>query len=390
MPPAPAATASEPGWLLELGSALLVFLIWRGLLALVVLFGGAMTQERPDRDPNTRLWQAFPDSYFWDGWARWDSGWFMTIVEEGYAAGENARRKAAFFPLYPYATRELARLTGNHWVAGLLISNAALFGALVFLGRIARDSGLDEDGASRAQVYLLAYPTSFFLSAYYSEGLFLFLTTASMSAYLRGRYVSCGLAGALACFTRHIGLALFVACLLGYLWSLRRPGVRFRPSALGLLLIPLGTLGFMAILFAQLGDPLAFLSAHGAWGRSAALPHDTLAQTLSRIDWRLPRDVMNTIDLMDALSAILFLILPLFLFRRADPALPIFSLLLILVPLASGSVKSMLRCECVAFPVFLTLAEFGRNRVVDRALVFGSALLLGVLVLQFANWYWVG
>ncbi len=369
----------------------LVFLTWRGLLALLVLLGGAMTRERPDRDRNTYAWQAFPGSYFWDSWARWDSGWFQVVYREGYAKGPDATKKAAFFPLYPYTIRAVNTVVGNHWAAGLIVSNLALLGSLFFLERIAA-TGLDADGVRRAVVYLLCFPTSFFLSAYFSEGLFLLLSTAAFHFYLRERYVASGLSGALACLTRHVGLAVFVACVIGLVWGLHRGTRKFRPAALGLLLMPLGTLVFMAILYVQMGDPLAFLSAHRAWGRSVlgSGAHEFWFADLRHLHWSLPRDMMNTITVMDAVSAVVFLILPLFLFGRFDVALPIYSLLLILIPLSTGSLKSMMRCECVAFPVFLVLARFGRSRDVDRALVFGSALFLGLLALQFANWYWVG
>jgi hypothetical protein len=374
--------------LLEVGEAVLIFAVARGLLALVVLLGLAMTIQNPRRDPNTYAWHAFPSSYFWDGWARWDSGWFMTIVEEGYANGPNARKKAAFFPLYPYTTRALARLTADHWSAGLIVSNLGALGGVFFLGRIARDSGFDDEGARRSQWYLLSFPTSFFLSAYYSEGLFLLWSTAATSSYLRRRYLAAGLCGVLACATRHIGLAVFVACVIGAIWRWRRKDSPRLPTV-WLLLMPLGTFAFMLILQVQLNDPLAFLSAHGAWGRSALGPHETLWRTLSHIDWSLPRDLINTIDLMDAVSAIAFLVLPCLLFRRTDPALPIMGLLFILVPLASGSVKSLMRCECVSFPGFLALAWCGRSKLADRAILAGLSMLLGVLALQFANWYWV-
>ena len=376
------------GPLRELADALVTFAVWRGLLFLLVLLGVGMTQERPDRDPNTRAWQAFPGSPFWDSWARWDSGWFMTIVEHGYGGHENTDKTAAFFPLFPMATRAVAALTGDHWAAGLIVSNLSLLLALVFLGRIARH-GLDDDGARRASAYLMAFPASFFLSAYYSEGLFLLMSTAAFSSYLRGRFFWCGLFGALACLTRHVGLAVFASCMAGVVWGLIRGDGRFRASSAWVLLMPAGTLAFMAVLYVQLGDPFAFIEAHGSWGRSLGSAGG-LVESLRAIDWSVPRDMMNTITLMDAVSAAAFLALPLVLVRRFDPALVVYGVLLIAVPLATGSFKSLMRCEAVSFPAFLALARLADRREVDRAIVFGFALLLGLLSVQFANWYWVG
>ncbi len=373
----------------EAATIVLLFAAWRGMLFGFALLAGAMTHERPDRDADTFAWQAFPGSYFWDGWARWDSGWFMTIVEHGYQLPRGGQSNVAFFPLYPYATVAVSKPLGNPWAAGLIVSNASVLMSLFYLRRIALHS-LDPDGAKRSLVYLLSFPTSFFLSAFYSEGLFLLVTSASFYHYLRGDFFRCGLWGALACMTRHAGLALFLAFAIGYAWNVRSRHVPLRASASWLLLIPCGTLCVMMILFIQVGDPLAFVKAHAAWGRTFLPPHETLYGALMRTDWSLPRDMMNTITLMDAVSVIPFLVLPLLMFRKFDVSLPIYSLLMILIPLASGSVKSMMRLEAVAFPAFLALARLGAHRDVDRAIVFVSGLFLGLLTIQFANWYWVG
>src|SRR4051812_3898656 len=101
----------------EVATVVLLFVAWRAMLFGFVFLAGAMTSERPDRDPETRTWQAFPGSYFWDSWARWDSGWYMTIVEHGYQPRRGSQSNLAFFPLYPYATAAVSGLVGNRWAA---------------------------------------------------------------------------------------------------------------------------------------------------------------------------------------------------------------------------------------------------------------------------------
>ncbi len=370
--------------------AVLAFLVGRGLLFLFDVVGVAMTLERPDsqlspKDP----WRAFAGHPFWDSWARWDSGWYRIVAERGYADRTWGTNVLAFFPLFPYATRALASLIGNHWVAGLIVSNVSLLLALFFLARIAARY-LDHDGVKRSLFYLLIYPSAFFLSAYYSEGIFLLVTVVAFHEYLAGRYLLCGIFGGLAALGRPTGIALFPAFAMDYLWKLRTRSSPLTARILGLGLIPGGLGLFMLLLYVQADDPLAFVKAHGSWGRSFASPAQALWAALTRIDWSLPRDHVNAVTALDAVTGLLFLLLPLRLLKRYDVALPIYAILLILMPLSTGSLKSMLRLECISFPAFFALAELGERRDVDRVIVFVSAIFLGLLNIRFANWYWVG
>jgi hypothetical protein len=303
---------------------------------------------------------------------------------------------SAFFPLYPYATKVLGwvRLPGGFrpfglqnptLSAGLVLSNLSLFFSLIYLLRIAR-MYLDEDAVQRSLVYLLAFPTSFFFSAYYTEGLFLLTTTASFYHFLKGQHARAGFWGFLATMTRSPGLMLLPAFVAGHLWQRRGKVSRSDLSLAWLGLIPCGLGVVMFILYRTVGDPLAFTRAHAFWGRSYLAPHLTIWRTLLAIDWTFPlRDHGNTVRAIDLLSSLVFLGLPLLLLRGFHRALPIYALLLIVMPLSTGTVLSMLRCEVVAFPSFFALARLGKNRSVDRWIIYASTLFLVIFKLCFGN-----
>jgi hypothetical protein len=61
--------------------------------------------------------------------------------------------------------------------------------------------------------------------------------------------------------------------------------------------------------------------------------------------------------------------------------------ILVLMPLSTGTVMSMMRLELVCFPGFFALARLGENRSVDRLIVFGSGLLLALMKVGFSNAY---
>lgn len=367
-------------------TVVLLFILWRGALFAFDFVGASFTHERTQN--TNKDYQAFPDRPFWDGWARWDSGWYKRIVEKGYFI-EGKQSNVAFFPLYPYVTRAVSKVVRNHWAAGLVVSNLSLLLALFFVLGIAR-MYLDAEGAHRSLVYLLIFPTSFFFSAYYSEGLFLLTTTASFYFYLKERYFWCGIWGMLATMTRSTGVALFIAFVMGYLWKKRFRLSQMSPAFLWILLIPCGVLAFMAILKAQVADPLAFVKYQEGWGRSFVFPLKTLANGIREINWSFPHDWHNMDMFMNLVSSVVFLLCPFLLLGKYDVALPVYSLLLILVPLSTGSLLSLMRFEVVAFPTFFAFAQLGEHRAVDRFITYVFAIFLGLYNILFLNWYWAG
>ncbi|MFA6033290.1 MAG: mannosyltransferase family protein [Myxococcota bacterium] len=363
-----------------------IFLLWRGALFGFDIVGMAMTEER---NPNyNKDYQAFTVHSFWDSWARWDSGWYKRIVERGYY-NEGAQSNTAFFPLYPLAVKGVAKITRNHWVAGLVVSNLSLLFALFFMLGIARTC-LDEEAARRSLVYLLIFPSSFFFSAYYTEALFLLTTTASFYFFLKERYFLCAVAGILATMTRSTGVALVGAFIIGYLWNKRFRISQMSPAILWVLAIPLGIGAFMLILKYQMGDPLAFIKSQSGWGRGLLYPTETVINTIKEIDFSLPRNWHNADVFMNLLFTGLFMVVPFVMLGKADISLVIYSLFLVLIPLTTGSVLSMNRFCAVAFPAFLAFARLGTNRTADRFMTFSFAILLGLYSIQFANWNWAG
>jgi hypothetical protein len=375
----------------DMATVILLFVALRG-----ALFGFSYTMRfiKVDQPPYAKRTTNL--NAYWEGWVRWDSDFFMDVAKGGYQTDLSRVGKEytnhAFLPLYPYTIRAAVKLVGgrNCWAAGLIISNIALVFGLFFMLRIARDY-LGEEGARRSLAYLLLYPSSFFFSSIYSESMFLLTTTASFYYFLGRRYFLCGVWGFLAALTRNPGLLLFPAFVLGHLWNGRGRISREDLPALWLLLIPCGLLAFMALLYHRVGDPLAFVHSHAAWGRRTGVwPLKPVWDGLRYADWSFPPKPASMVHILDTVSTALFLILPFFLLKGLDKSLAIYSLLVILWPLTSGTVLSMMRCELAAFPSFLVLGRLGENRNVDRIIVAVSAMFIGLLNLGFSNWYFVG
>ena len=113
-------------------------------------------------------------------WGRWDAVHYIEIAAFGYYGTD-----MAFFPLYPGLIAMLGKLTGNHLVAGLVISNLALLFALLFFYKLVEHQ-YNRHVAQRAIFYISIFPTAIFFSAVYTESLVLCQTVASFY-YIRER-----------------------------------------------------------------------------------------------------------------------------------------------------------------------------------------------------------
>ncbi|HEX9617375.1 MAG TPA: mannosyltransferase family protein [Anaerolineales bacterium] len=370
----------------------LAFAITRLGVALVAYLAGALLADAPGD-----TYHIAPDHLLLDVFtSRWDTGFYLSIASEGYRYQGVPLPSVAFFPLLPLLIRAFTAFIQNPLVAGLLVTNAALLGASILLYRYAAlDWG--EPVADRAVWYLLIFPVSFFGSAIYSESLFLLVAVGSLYLARKGYWESAAMLGILASLTRFVGLILAPTLLAEWLrqrWS--RPA-EARPPLAGLLapvVVPAGTLAYMAYLNRAFGDPLAFLNASAAWARVPRSPLVTFAEQLmppaggwgvALLSGRFPLD--NWIDL---LAVLFFLSLGCILLMQRRWSEGVFVVLGALLPFSSGLLMSQRRYMWVLFPAFILLARWGERPWVDRLVISLSLLGLGLFTAMFANWYWVG
>lgn len=326
--------------------------------------------------------------------SRWDTGFYLSIADVGYRYQGVPLPSVAFFPLLPLLIRAATPLAGSPLVAGLLVTNMALLGAMLLLHRLV-SAEWGDSVADRAVWYMLIFPASFFGSAIYSESLFLFTAIGAFYLARRGSWESAVLLGVAATLTRLVGVILAPVLLVEWLIQRRQAPARAPlPALLGIAAVPLGTAGYMLYLQRMFGDPLAFMQASAAWAREPRSPLALMTELLqppaegwgaALLAGHLPLD--NWIDL---LAALLFVGLGGVLLARRRWSEAALVLLGALLPLGSGLLMSQRRYVWVLFPAFILLAQWGERPWVDRAITLCSLLGLGLAVALFANGYWVG
>jgi hypothetical protein len=307
---------------------------------------------------------------------------------------------------------------------------------------------------ARLAVMVMAFsPMAFYLSAVYSESLYLALSVGLFWCAREGRWAAVGALGALAAATRSAGVVLVLPALILYLYGPRedrpadfgedprahaaspgsdplagarllegsrgrafvrglRPRYRLRCDVLWLALVPVGLALYMAYLAVSGGDALLPFHAQDVWGRHFAGPYmgvwdgvtaafDGARQLLSFQSHHVYFPNATGSPMVNAghnLMLIAFLIAAVPAIVGVLRTLPlaygayvIAALALPLsYPVSSQPLMSLPRFLLVLFPLGMWLAAWLAGRPRAQIPVLGaSAVLLALFAAQFATWHWV-
>ena len=327
--------------------------------------------------------------------SRWDTGFYVSIAEEGYRYEGVELPSVAFFPLLPIMMRLLTPLVGDAVVAGILISNLALLAATIVLYRAVLDEW-NEAVAERSIWYLSVFPASLFGSAIYTESLFLLTAIGAFFLARRGRWLGAGIVGVAAALTRLHGV-LVAVLLAGEWWRQRRDPATEGPPLAALataVATPLGTAAYMLYCWHSFGSPLAFVTAASAWGRVPKPPIATMAEVARTPPggWfsGLLAGTIHVDNWIDLSAVLVFLLLGCALLALGRWGEGLFVVLGVSLSFGSGLLMSQRRYMWVLFPAFMLLALWGERPWVDRVVTLLSVLGLALCTALFANGYWVG
>jgi hypothetical protein len=352
---------------------------------------------------------------------RWDSGWYYAIAEGGYPvhAGSAYTPKMAFFPLYPVLVAALHSVGLPTITSGIALSLACMFAALYGLHRLTTSefSWRGRERASQAAlmaVMLMAFiPSSLFLSAFYSDGLFAALVVGCLTCARKSRWAPAATLAGLAALTRPNGIALCVPILLFYFYGPREdrapdrgrkfaPRYRMRTDALWVLLAPLMLGCFCVYIAARGASPLGPFEAQGAWSRSFGGPLSSLWIGLG-VGWHgalqaigleratIAHPAIEAAGLLFALIAIVGVIAT---FRLLPVAYGGYMLAMTLgilsYPVTAEPLTSVPRFVLPLVPLYMCGGWWlARRPRTGWVLVALCAIGLAVLSARFAAWKWV-
>jgi hypothetical protein len=330
--------------------------------------------------------ELFDAGKFWQGLTcQWDCQHYLEIAHNGYQAAQTA-----FYPLYPLLLNLLSKLVGYNWAVAL-ISNISLFLALWGLYLVARlDVG--RRSAWRALLYLIIFPTALFLSAAYTESLFLALALWTFYWARQGRWLMAGFVALLAGLTRIEGQALTIFLVAEYLIQ-KKFKFKELASDFWYCLAPILGLGLYSVyLWRVFGDAWLFLHAQAGWGKQFTWPWQTWWSYL--VDLSLFNDPLSLKwfipKLLDWLAFSSSLLLGIVLWRKVRLSYGLYVLVAALMVSFTGDLASTNRRQLLYFPIFILLGVWGKKRWLDLMIIFISMGLLTVNLYRWVYGTWVG
>jgi Gpi18-like mannosyltransferase len=359
-------------------SALMIFAASR----LVVIFGinfGRLLVVIPD--PNRT--DAGPAWYY--RLLRWDSEWYAIIVSQGYRYSNDpsVEGPTVFYPLYQLVTYVIKSLFGiDHFVALLLVANFASLVVALLMTKFVRDE-LGDEIALLSLAFFCFFPSSLFLSAGYTESLYLLFVLLSFILMSRQKFAAAAAMAGLSLGTRSVGIVMIPIILREMARVNVLPWPRLLPKmALCGILAASGLLVYMAYLGIKFGHPLAFVTVQASWHDGTFLDRFVSAVTLAGF-----RDQ----NLWPAGWFLCFLALSIWSFWFLRFAVSVYAVGTLAIPyLTLGITDSMSRYVMVCFPAFMCMGILckGRPWLVITIIGILAALLLQTTAM-FSQWHWV-
>lgn len=346
-------------------------------------------------------------SWIW-GFGNFDGVHYLKIMQDGY----KAIFSQAFFPLYPLLGRILTAIDfvtpknllldasifvdPAYFYNAFILSNALFIFALYFLYKLVR-LDYSEKISLGSIILLLAFPTSFYFGAIYTESLFLLLAVGCLFCLRKKNYLLAGLFAAFASATRILGLSLFAVLIIELLFNLKNKAIvikskQFLTSLAGVLIAPLGTILYMIYLKATTGDWFYFLTAQPSFGAErSAKPFILLAQVIYRYFKIFTSSSVAPLQYFTAVNEFLLTLVPLALllvfFKKMRLSYWLFATACLVVPTLTGTFSSMPRYALMSFFLFPLIVQ--KTGKYFKYLVFLFVLLGVILVSLFTRGYWV-
>jgi hypothetical protein len=349
-----------------------VYGAWRALVALFQYYlQPYITTTQYSDDAFKRL------LYSWASY--WDSGHYNFIATEGYTYPEQN-----FFPAWPLLLRIVSLPGIPIALTNYILSTLLGLTTFILLYTVANHY-IPKNTARVSLIFFALYPGSAFLIAGHSENLFLIASLLSFYFLKTNHEILASITAGVTSATRLVGVIFVPVMLCKNKLSLK---------TLVQSLIPLwGIGGYLLYQKLTTGDPFTFIKAQKIW--CVAYHNCTLTFPLVTLYKEAKAILAHTYAERTQWYTIhwffsyIFLLFSLKVIRKFPAYLWIYTLGIILIPLATGSVTSMVRYLLLAFPIFFILPEYAKTPTQKIAIGILFLAIQIKAILDFTNLEWV-
>ena len=318
---------------------------------------------------------------------KWDAPHYVDIAKNWYSSSGDAANFIVFFPFYPILIHLFTFNFDYAILSALLISIICSVIAFIYLYKLAKLE-FNEGVAVKAVLFLSIFPTAYFLSAPYTEGLFYALVIASIYYARLGKWQLAGVISFFSALTRLAGLLLFPVLVVEYFhqkgWKLKKidKNVTWTFSALT------GFLVYLNINYQVTGNPFTFLTVEAAHWSNSFDPRSGLTGAYS---WATTASYPSNVTI--GIAPIVFAIFGLAMigvsiWRRLRPVYVVYMVLSWGLAISTSWWISVPRYIMAMFPMFMLFGLLTRKKAVTIAVALASLATLCYFTVFFALGWW--
>ena len=272
-------------------------------------------------------------------------------------------------------------------VSALIISNVSSLAAFLYLYKLAKLE-FNDKVAIKAVLFLSVFPTAYFLSAPYTEGLFFALLIASIYYARLGKWQFAGLISFLAALTRIEGLLLLPVLLVEYF---HQKGWKPKKTDLNILWPLLALAGFLIYLginYQVTGSPFTFLTVEAVHWFNRLDPKAGLTAAYS---WARNASYPDNVTI--GLAPLVFALFGLLMvgvsfWRRLRPVYIVYMVLSWGLAVSTSWWISVPRYIMAMFPMFMLFGLLTNRKAVNIAIVLASGAVMCYFLIFFAQGLW--
>jgi hypothetical protein len=320
---------------------------------------------------------------------RWDAPHYLYLAQHWYDGNpaNDQYNFIVFFPLYPLLVN-LFTVDFNYVnVSALVVSNVCSIVAFVYLYKLVRldfDSGV----AQKALLLLSIFPTAYFLSAPYTEGLFFALIIASLYYARLGKWALAGILSFFAALTRLSGLLMFPVLLVEFLHQKgRKPTEMLNRNQLWISLVLAGFLIYLNINNQVTGNPFTFMEIERVHWYNTLNPLEGLKTAIAFFNKPFP-DNITTGYAPIAFAAFGLATIAVGFIKRFRPSYMACMILSWMLAVSTSFWISVPRYIMAMFPMFILFATLTRRKTVNFAIVAAFGVGLIFFTALFAIGWW--